>query len=203
MLRTLLASAVVAVAGGLGLAAATDGFLAFTTESARRVAVQRHPEGVPDAALETDTGAHLTLADLRGKWLLVDFIYTRCATYCTALGSDFAQLQQRLAAPLAQRRVVLVSISFDPVHDSPARLAAYRARSGDRGSGWIAARPTDGAGLERFIRGFGLVAIPDGVGGYVHNVAVHLVDPTGRLVEILDSGDPQRIEDTLSRHLTR
>jgi protein SCO1/2 len=112
--------------------------------------VQRHPEGVADAALETDTGARLTLADLRGKWLLVDFIYTRCATYCTALGTDFAQLQQRLAAPLAQRRVVLVSISFDPVHDSPARLAAYLARSGDRGSGWIAARPDRWGGARAF-----------------------------------------------------
>jgi protein SCO1/2 len=201
MLRTLLASAAVALAGGIALAAATDGFQAFTTEAARRVAVQRHPDFIPDAVLETNTGARVALSDLRGKWLLVDFIYTRCPTYCTALGSDFAQLQQRLAAPLAQRNVALVSISFDPAHDSPARLAAYLARSGDHGSGWIAARPVDAAGLERLMRGFGVIAIADGAGGYVHNVAVHVVDPQGRLVEILDSGDPQRIEVALSRRL--
>lgn len=201
MLRTLLASAAVALAGGIALAAATDGLQAFTTETARRVAVQRHPERVPDAALETDAGARIALADLRGRWLLVDFIYTRCATYCSALGGDFAQLQRRLAAPLAQRRVELVSISFDPTHDSPARLAAYLAHSGGRGSGWIAARPADAAGLERLMRAFGVVAVPDGAGGYVHNVAVHLVDPRGRLVEILDGGDPQRIEAALSRRL--
>lgn len=201
MLRTLLASAAVALAGGITLAAATDGFQAFTTEAARRGAVQRHPDFIPDAVLETNTGARVALSDLRGQWLLVDFIYTRCATYCTALGSDFAQLQQRLAAPLAQRGVALVSISFDPEYDSPARLAAYLARSGDHGNGWIAARPIDAAGLERLMRGFGVVAIADGAGGYVHNVAVHIVDPQGRLVEILDSGDPKRIHAALSRRL--
>ena len=63
--------------------------------------------------LETQSGARIDVADLRGKWLLVDFIYTRCPTYCVALGSEFAQLQDRLAGPLAKGAVELVSISFD------------------------------------------------------------------------------------------
>ena len=79
-------------------------------------------------ALENQSGARFTLADLRGKWLLVDFIYTRCPTFCTALGGDFARLERQLADPIARRKVQLLSISFDPTQDTPAQLAAYLGR---------------------------------------------------------------------------
>lgn len=188
-LRTLLASALLAAAGVLALAAATDRFQAFTTETARRHDVRAHPRLLPAIALESDSGAALPLAAYRGRWLLVDFIYTRCETYCSVLGGEFAQLQTLLAASIASGRVALLSISFDPAHDDPAALRAYRRRFGDRGAGWTAARPVDAAALTAVERNFGLKAIPDGLGGYVHNVSLALVDPQGRLVEIIDSGD--------------
>src|SRR6476661_3197396 len=94
-LRTSLASVTLLVAGGVALAAATSGFQAFTTETARRVAVRTRPVELPAAALESQSGARFTLADLRGTWLLVDFIYTRCPTFCTTLGGDFARLERQ------------------------------------------------------------------------------------------------------------
>ena len=92
VVRTLLVSGILLVAGGAVLAAVTDRFQAFTTETARRVEVQAHPPWVPAVALETQSGTRLNLADLRGKWLVVDFIYTRCMTYCSVLGGEFARL---------------------------------------------------------------------------------------------------------------
>ena len=136
VLRTCLASAALLLAGGVALAAATDGFQAFTTETARRVAVRRQPADLPAVTLENQSGARFTFADLRGKWLLVDFIYTRCPTFCTVLGGDFAQLERQLAGPIAQGKVQFLSISFDPAHDAPADLAAYLARfRGGTGAG--------------------------------------------------------------------
>ncbi len=200
-LRTLLASLALVLAGGAALGAATDGFRAFTTETARRIAVRDHPVAVPAVALQSQSGARLRFADFRGQWLLVDFIYTRCPTVCLALGGDFAQLQRLLAGPIATGRVRLLSISFDPAHDSPAQLAAYQQRFGDLGQGWLAARPLSADALLQLKRTFGITVIPDPYGGYTHNTAIHVVDPRGRLVEILDSGDAQRAAEDLRRRL--
>jgi protein SCO1 len=203
ILRTLLANLALVLAGVTALAAATDGFRAFTTETARRIEVREHPVHLPSATLETQSGARIHLTNFLGKWLLVDFIYTRCPTYCLALGGEFAQLQRRLAGPIAQGQVQLLSISFDPTHDTPQQLGAYQRRFRDQGFGWTAARPVGADGLKQLERAFGITVIPDRFGGYTHNAAVHVVDPQGRLVEILDMGSPELVVQTLPQSLTR
>jgi protein SCO1/2 len=190
VLRTLLASLLILAAGIAALAAATDGFRAFTSETARRIDVREHPRVLPQVPLQTAEGRAIDLAGLRGRWLLVDFIYTRCTTYCSVQGGEFARLQDRLARPIADDKVVLLSISFDPVRDGPEQLAAYQQRSGSRGAGWIAARPATPAALDALMRAFGVTVIPDGLGGFVHNAAIAVVDPEGRLVAIMDWDAP-------------
>lgn len=203
ILRSLLLSLILMTAGGVALSAATDGFRAFTTEAARRVGVREHPVAIPDVALQTASRARIDLADFRGKWLLVDFIYTRCPTYCVALGGEFAQLQDRLAAPLAQGKLRLLSISFDPEHDTPQELAAYQQRFRTRNAGWLAARPVTADGLGQLERAFGITVIPDTLGGYTHNAAIHTVDPQGRLVEIADIGKPDLVAAAVLRRIDR
>lgn len=199
MLRTLLVS-IVLLAAGIGvLAGATDGFRAYTTETARRIGVREHPAMVPPLPLQTADGGRTSFGELRGRWLLVDFIYTRCMTYCSVQGGEFARLQRQLAAPIASGQVALLSVSFDPARDDPAALADYQRRSGDNGAGWIAARPVDRADLAALMRVFGVVAVPDGLGGFVHNAAIAVVDPRGRLVEILDWNDPAAAQYVVRR----
>jgi protein SCO1/2 len=193
ILRTLLASLLLLAIGGFALSAATDRLRAFTSESARRIEVRENPVAIPDVTLETASGARIDLTDLRGKWLLVDFIYTRCQTYCSALGGEFAQLQDRLSVPLAQGRLQLLSISFDPVHDTPEQLTAYLQRFRTRGPGWLAARPVAAQGLRRLEQSFGIIVVPDEMDGYTHNAAIHLVNPQGRLVDIMDMGTPDQV----------
>ncbi|MCC6316601.1 MAG: SCO family protein [Gemmatimonadaceae bacterium] len=187
--RAVPASLLILAAGVAVLAFATDGFRAFTTETARRLDVRARPRPVPAVALESADGSRMPFTALRGRWLLVDFIYTRCTTWCVAQGGAFARLQDSLAAPINRGQVMLVSVSFDPAHDDPARLADYLHHSGDRGAGWIAARPTEATGLEALMRTFGVTAVPDGLGGFVHNSAIAVVDPAGRLVTIVDWND--------------
>lgn len=190
VLRTLLASLLLLTAGIGVLAALTDEFRAFTTASALRISVREQPRPVPDVALQTADGRTIDLKDLQGRWVLVDFIYTRCVSTCSVQGSEFARLQDRLAAPIARGEVSLLSISFDPAHDGPAQLAGYQRRSGTRGAGWIAARPIDNDGLQDLMRVFGIKAVADGMGGFIHNPVVAVVDPHGRLVAVLDWDDP-------------
>lgn len=189
VLRTLFIS-IAFIAAGIGvLAVATDGFRAYTSETARRIEVREHPRTVPPFTLETATGDVTSFGVLRGRWLLVEFIYTRCPTFCSVQGGEFARLERELADPIARGRITLLSVSFDPQHDDPDALAGYMRRNGGQGAGWIAARPVDPADLSALMRVFGVVAVPDGMGGFVHNAAIAVVDPVGRLVAILDWDD--------------
>jgi protein SCO1/2 len=203
ILRTLLASLAILVAGMTVLAATTSGFRAFTSETARRIDVREHPRALPQVPLQTAEGGTTDFTRLHGRWVLVDFIYTRCMTYCSVQGSEFARMQDRLARPIAAGKVVLVSISFDPAHDGPAQLAGYQHRLGDRGKGWLAVRPTSPSGLDALLRVFGVTAIPDGLGGYVHNAAIAVVDPRGRLVAITDWDAPVEAEHYVLRRLAQ
>lgn len=62
---------------------------------------------------------------LRGRVVVVDFIYTRCpmADACPRLSSHFAYLQKHFGA-----RIELVSVTLDPRWDKPAVLAGYAKR---------------------------------------------------------------------------
>ena len=187
--RTAIA-AVLACVAGLGAAhTATDGFEAFTLESARRLSALRASARVPDLALELADGGRARIGEMPARVLLVDFIYTRCASACTALGSVYARLQERLAAEIAAGEVRLVSVSFDPKHDGPGELRAYRSRHSSDPAGWELGRTVDANELRDALEAFGVVVIPDRLGGYVHNAAVHVVGPERTLLAIFDPED--------------
>ena len=186
--RTAIAATLACVAGFAVAHAATDGFEAFTLESARRLHALRTPAPVPDLALDLAGGSRAQIGQLPARVLLVDFVYTNCLTYCSALGSVYAQLQKRLAPEIASGEVQLLSITFDPERDGDSELRAYRARNGANAGGWNLGRPAQ-ADLRAWLNAFGVVVIPDGVGGYTHNAAVHLVGPNRTLAAILDPGD--------------
>jgi protein SCO1/2 len=190
-------AATLACVAGLALAhAATDGFQAYTLESARRLQALRSPVSVPDFALELADGGRARLSEVPGQVLLVDFVYTDCPTLCAALGSVYARLQQRLAAEIASGAVRLVSISFDPGRDGPGELRAYRARYSPDAAGWDLGRPAHAGELQSWLAAFGVVVIPDGLGGYAHNAAMHLVGPDRKLIAIFDLEDIDRIVTT-------
>ena len=75
--------------------------------------------------------------------VVIDFVYTTCTTICPVLSALFAQLQDKLGDQLDED-VVMVSLSVDPVRDTPQRLRAYAAKH-RAGDGWVwltGAKPT-------------------------------------------------------------
>ena len=72
---------------------------------------------------------------VKGKLVVINFIYTTCKTICPTQGAAFSALQGRLGDRLG-KQVYLVSISVDPEIDSPRRLKSWAARFGAR-KGWI------------------------------------------------------------------
>ena len=71
---------------------------------------------------------------VKGKIVAINTIFTTCTTICPLMGANFARLQGMLPAE-ARQRVRLISISVDPITDSPARLKAWADGFG-RAEGW-------------------------------------------------------------------
>lgn len=183
------AASLLALALGVcALWGASDGFQALTAEGARRLAAARDAPRMPAVTVETMTGAALALPDGAGRAQVVEFVYATCPTICQTGGDEMARLRDRLAAAGLADRVRLVSLSFDPETDTPELLAGYGARHGADGRLWTVARP-DPADLPRLLAAYGVTVIPDGWGGFTHNIALHVVGPDGRLGAILDIGD--------------
>jgi protein SCO1 len=85
---------------------------------------------VPDFALRNQDGRAIHLAQFRGETLLLTFIYTRCPlpTFCPLVTHNFAEINRQLASdPSLYAKTHLLCVSFDPDHDTPARLRAYGA----------------------------------------------------------------------------
>jgi protein SCO1/2 len=72
--------------------------------------------------------------DLQGKVLLVDLFFTQCGTICPKLTSNMTMLQR--AFRKNDTAVHLLSISVDPVRDSPSVLKMYADRYGANHDHW-------------------------------------------------------------------
>jgi protein SCO1/2 len=87
-------------------------------------------DAVPDFAFRNQDGRAIHLDQFRGKELLITFIYTRCPlpNFCPRVTHNFAVIEKKLAVdPALYTRTHLLSVSFDPEHDTPERLRAYGA----------------------------------------------------------------------------
>ncbi|MGB6721272.1 MAG: SCO family protein [Terracidiphilus sp.] len=85
---------------------------------------------VPDFKLRNQDGREIHLDQFHGKTLLLTFIYTRCPlpNFCPLVTHNFAVINNQLAAnPALYAKTHLLCVSFDPDHDTPARLRAYGA----------------------------------------------------------------------------
>jgi protein SCO1 len=106
-------------------------------DAAPKAVGQTAPLKLADAKLVDQHGAALGFkTDVIGdKIVVMDFVYTTCTTVCPVLSALFGQVQARLGSRIG-RDVALVSVTVDPVRDTPARLKEYSARF-DAGPGWI------------------------------------------------------------------
>lgn len=192
-MRTILCALLVACGAVAALFEATAGFRAVTSETARRISVAEQPRWLPAVTLTDATGRTVMLADdLRrdGRIVLVTFFYSRCMTLCAVLGTEFQQLQRAIETSGVEDHVRLLSVSFDAQHDAPDVLRRYAGKLGASEQVWTFSTVTDDAQLRELLRTFGIVVIPDGLGGYQHNAAIHIVTPDGRLVGIHGIDEP-------------
>ncbi len=188
-MRSLAAGILIVVMGIASLAWVTDGLRAILLETSRRISINAQHPAFPDVSVEDQAGNRLNTADFRGRFVVATFMYTRCATLCSVAGNDIAWLQKSIygsGQPGEQKPgVQLLSISFDE-RDDRAALLDYAHRHRAQLPEWRVVRIPDPTDRQRFMRALGVVAIPDGLGGFTHNAALYLVAPDGRLRSAFD-----------------
>jgi protein SCO1/2 len=135
---------------------------------------------VPDFTLTDQTGRRVSLSRLKGKVVGVTFIYTNCPLpdYCFRLSNNFGRLQKRFADRMG-RDLVLLSISFDPAHDTPEVLAKYSNTWKADPSSWrfLTGTPDE---VKAVCRMFGLNFWPD-EGTLAHALHTLVIDREGKL----------------------
>jgi protein SCO1/2 len=153
---------------------------------------------VPEFHLADSTGNAVGLADLRGKVVAIDFIYTRCPLpdVCPRLSANFATLQRRFRG----RDVILLSVTVDPDYDTPAVLADYAKR-------WAA-----DAAMWRFLTGdIGPLAAALGEvywtdeGSIGHNSTTTILDRQGRVAAMVEGSNYRidQLEHLIARELEK
>jgi protein SCO1/2 len=145
---------------------------------------------VPDFEMTTQDGQKQRLIDLRGHVVALTFIYTRCPLpdFCPRMDRKFSVLADRVSAvPGREEQVRLISLSFDPEHDTPEVLRRHAALLGGRPPLWTFAVASHEE-LARIARPLGLLYGP-GKGEIIHNLTVALIDPEGRLIRSVSGPD--------------
>ena len=83
---------------------------------------------IPDLTMLDQRGDRIPLSDFfdTDRPVMVNFIFTTCTAICPMMTSIFQQVQKRLGDDA--EKVLMVSVSIDPEHDSPEALAKYAAQ---------------------------------------------------------------------------
>lgn len=91
---------------------------------------------IPDVEVLDQEGnaLHFYTDLIKDKTVAINFIFTNCTTICPPLAATFARLQKEMGNRVGTD-VHLISISVDPVTDTPERLKAWGAKF-KAGPGW-------------------------------------------------------------------
>lgn len=138
----------------------------------------------PRTVLADSTGKPFDLASLRGKVVLVSFVYTTCNGVCPATTTSLVRIQKLLAdAKLWGNSVEFVAITLDPKRDTPEVLTRYARLFGAESPSWhfLTGSVPD---VEAVIAAWGMWAKIGPTGTLDHPSRIFLLDRGGRQREI-------------------
>jgi protein SCO1/2 len=130
-----------------------------------------------EIALIDQDGAPFRLSDLRGRVVVVSFMFTECYDYCPLVTTKLAEVQDDLGAAFA-RDVRFVSVTIDPETDDPATLRDFAEITGYNPEGW-SFLTGDEAEVRAVARAYGVLMARDARNAISHNLLMTIVDRDG------------------------
>ncbi|MBL8298089.1 MAG: SCO family protein [Rhodanobacteraceae bacterium] len=148
--------------------------LAQAAEQAQSLQGQTAAGRIADIPVQDQSGRplHFHRDLVQGRLVAINFVFTRCTTVCPLLGARFAQIQKRLGDDAD--RIALISVSIDPVNDTPQELARW-SRAFGAAPGWSLVTGTR-ADIDQLARSLGASAADPAS----HVPLVLLIDERGK-----------------------
>ncbi|GFE83359.1 electron transporter SenC [Steroidobacter agaridevorans] len=143
------------------------------------------PRAAPELSLEASSGGKLSLANYRGKVILMGFGFTSCPEVCPTTLATLAQARKRLGPQADQLQVVYVTV--DPERDSAERMRAYL---GGFDPSFVGGTGTP-AQLAAVRNNYGVMAERKSLGNsytVAHSSSVYLIDQKGLLRGMMPYG---------------
>ena len=167
-------------------------------------------DSVPDFKLRNQDGRIIHLDQFRGKNLLITFIYTRCPlpNFCPLITRNFANIERQVAGdPKLKGKTHLISVRFDPEHDTPERLKTYGEQYMGRDenaafANWEFAVP-DKVVLKDMARFFDLGVTNEQDQTITHTLSTTLVGRDGKVIKFYPGNEwtPDQVVGDLKQSL--
>jgi len=149
-------------------------------------------DDVPDAAFIDQNDHRRSFSEWRGSLTLLTFIYTSCPlpNYCPLMDQNFSTIQRAVSEdPQLKGQVKLVSVTFDPNHDTPAVLADHAKAHATDPAIWTFLTG-DEATIDRFAGRFGVGIIrSSSTPEITHNLRTVLIGRDGKILKIYSGND--------------
>ncbi len=142
-------------------------------------------DAIPAFSLTDQNGKHITTDTFRGQPFVLTFVFTRCAipNFCPRMTSNFSELQDLIkAAGDSVAKTRLLSITLDPVFDTPEVLKQYGASSNEDSDVWAFATG-DPKQVDALTEAFSVYRKTES-GTLSHGLATTLIDPNGKILKI-------------------
>jgi protein SCO1/2 len=134
---------------------------------------------IGDFTLRDTDGRPVRLADLRGKPLVVQFIYTGCFQVCPATTQYLARAVAEAERTLGPGTFRVATIGFNLPFDTPQAMKDFRRKHGVSSPNWLFLSP-DAETLPALVAGFGF-RYEATTGGFDHLLQASIVDAGGTI----------------------
>jgi protein SCO1/2 len=152
---------------------------AFDEKLALRESQAAIGRGIGDYALRDTEGRTVRLAALRGKPLVVNFVYTGCFQVCPASTQFLARAVAEAERTLGKGAFRVATIGFNLPFDSPGAMGDFRRKHAVVSPDWLFLSP-DAQTLPRLVADFGF-RYESTAAGFDHLLQASIVDASGRI----------------------
>lgn len=137
----------------------------------------------PDFVLQDSSGKPVRLADLRGKVVVLRFVYASCPDECPLHAEKLAEVQKMVNITPMKGEVEFITITTDPSRDTPEVMRRYGADHGLDPANWLfltsgSNEPEDTT--RRLAEKFGLTFTKTAEGMQMHGIVTNVIDREGR-----------------------
>jgi len=176
---------------GLGVLLLLMGASSVSAHSLKSLETQLHKrekyfqpldKEAPDFTLQDSEGRTVSMADLRGKVVVLHFIYTSCPDVCPLHAERIAEIQEMINRTPMRDLVRFVTITTDPKNDTPEVMRKYGSAHGLDPVNWmfLTSGPDRLAATRELVEKFGHKFMEVDGGYQVHSVVTHVIDMEGR-----------------------